>query len=433
VVWQYETYSYLSLSNVCQAAYHSNVFTSETERFQSVLFKRQDISSPWPFANETHVNSNGINTILWPPSGLLVENLKFDILNRYDVYHFRQRLNMTHDLNLTKDSVVDNPSSSFDIFIIIKAVHLLKSKKFLHQNAINIKIYHYNNESDFEFHFKRLLPHDESFVSYRKFLKTKLSNRTWSNFDHNLTQIDVDLTISHFDQIKMLNNYFELLNQDSNASVLKFPLNFALLNALKTSYSHTIHLETNQTQVLRLDGHFEPECKWYLLNIDLDIDCNTNLSIQYDWRLSEQNFIFYPHRYKSSLNVFARVIAIKNETSNLKCLNGGVLRDNKCLCLPGLNGTQCENVCSKNYFGHSCEIPCPNNECEGYLVCNKDPLGCSCLMGYKGFGCNQPCAQNEWGPECKLKCSSLCPNNLCDRFTGDCFCSNNVIGKKVNL
>jgi hypothetical protein len=234
--------------------------------------------------------------------------------------------------------------------------------------------------------------------------------------------------INYYEQLKMLNNYFEVFDENSNETLLKFPLNFASrIRYNSSSYSHTIRLESNQTQVLSLlDNDFDHECKWHLMNVDLDIECKNNLTIEYDSCIKDQNFIIYPYRHKSSLNVLSRVLALSY--FKIKCQNGGVYRDGECLCLPGFIGDQCENKCPLGHFGRFCGIKCPNSECEGYLVCGKDPLGCSCLSGYKGFACNQPCAKHEWGPECNLKCDNLCLSDSCDRFSGDCICSTNFNG-----
>jgi hypothetical protein len=428
-VWQYESFNYLSVSNICQAAYHANVFTIETYKFQSVLFKRTQASvSRWPL-NETKVISNGIGTLLWPPSGLKMSDF---LENKFEMFHFRHRLNFTQSNIFAKD--FSKNFTKYDVLVLVRAVHIVKSKKTFHPNSLNVRIYYFNKtrkeNSDFEFYLKRLIPHDESFVSYRKYIKTKIANRTFTKINENLTQIDLNLMINYYDQLKMLNNYFEVFDANSNETILKFPLNFAskiLFNS--SSYSHTIRLARNQTQVLSLlDNDYDHECKWHLMNVDLDIACKNNLILEYDSRIKDQNFIIYPHRHKLSLNVLSRVIALEDGDFKINCLNGGVFRDDKCLCLPGFIGDQCEKKCPLGHFGEFCTIKCPNSECEGYLVCGKDSLGCSCLSGYKGFACSQPCAKNEWGPECNLKCDISCLSNSCDRFSGDCICSTNFNG-----
>ena len=425
MVWQFENFSYLSLSNICQAAYHSNIFSNQTEKLLSVFFKGQ-IARVY---NETIVSQNGISTLLWPPSGLKNVSIRLSILKKYDLFYFRGE-------NLVKKQKrIEEASCSLDVLVKIKAVHAVKSKKNLNM-SIDVTIYFYHEISprSLEFHLKRLIPNDESFVTYKKYISAKISNGTLVKVKENLTEVNLNLGINHFDQLKMLNNYFEVMlleEEDKGRSKcsLKFPINF-VLNSFSFQNFHTIRLGENETQVLSLMKRLEHECNWFLMNIDMKVSCNTSLSINYDLSLKFQNYVVYPHAYKSNFNVFTRVIAVTNDET-LNCLNFGVFKDGKCLCLPGLYGPLCEKICYKGFFGNSCELKCPNLECEGNLICGKDPLGCSCLPGYKGFECNQQCSKNEWGPDCKLKCA-LCKDNLCDRFTGDCICSNNSKGKIFN-
>jgi hypothetical protein len=413
VVWQYETFYYLSLSSICQAAFHSKIFSNETKIYQAVLFKKTDnyFKNNFIAFNQTIVHSNGISTQLWPPSGLI--NYIKKIPKNYEIFHFRLKSNF--EINLKPRQY---ETSYLDCLVMIKAVHFINSKK-LALNSVNIQIYVYEeiNESNLEINFQRLVPsNEENFDSFLNVMKSIISNRTVLKVDTNLYRIDLNITTSNFDYLKMLNNYFELtLKNNANIlrGIIKFPINF-ISNNLTFSNYQTIRLRKNLTEYIRVENRIDRECTWYLLNIDLEISCNTNLTLKYDSLINDQNFIAYPNFYKVKMFAFTRVINNDDE-SLLNCKNGGVFAN------------FCEKACPKGYIGKACAVKCPETDCKGYLICANDPLGCSCASGYSGFACDQPCSSNRWGPECRLSCE-YCPKKVCDSFTGDCVCSNNFIG-----
>ena len=346
------------------------------------------------------------------------------------MFHFRQSLSLN-----TNGILKQNETRSFSSksLIMIKAVHYVKSKK-ASSNLVNIKFYLYDEISQLDlYHFKRLIPNDENYPSFKNFIATKITERSVFRIGKKLYEIDFKFTNASFDDLKMVNNYYEFSLRENGSSTkvaIKFPLNIAANNLTLLNHQ-TIRMKSNQTETISLRNVFDSDCSWFLANVNLEIPCTTKLKLKHDAQLDEQNFIVYPHVHKSNFYAFSRVVLVKNE-SFLDCKNGGISASElsqKCACFPGLYGDFCEKSCPKGYVGESCEVECPDSAyCKGYLICSDDPIGCSCASGYTGYACDTPCSSNKWGPDCKLNCDH-CANDACDRFTGDCICSTNFVGE----
>ena len=90
-------------------------------------------------------------------------------------------------------------------------------------------------------------------------------------------------------------------------------------------------------------------------------------------------------------------------------------------------GACSSNACDDvRYFGRNCEIKCPEEGCNSYLICSQDPSDCLCAAGFKGYNCNESCSSNEWGEGCRSKCDH-CLDNKCDSSSGECICDNKAL------
>ncbi|XP_062587449.1 multiple epidermal growth factor-like domains protein 11 isoform X2 [Saccostrea cucullata] len=98
---------------------------------------------------------------------------------------------------------------------------------------------------------------------------------------------------------------------------------------------------------------------------------------------------------------------------NGTCLNG---------CGEGFQGTTCEQGCRKGYFGENCTQKCSNN-CRLPNSCNSVTGECDggCQYGWTGRLCETGCGKGYFGENCTQKCSNNCrlPNS-CNSVTGEC-------------
>ncbi|KAL1449846.1 hypothetical protein WDU94_002318 [Cyamophila willieti] len=101
------------------------------------------------------------------------------------------------------------------------------------------------------------------------------------------------------------------------------------------------------------------------------------------------------------------------------CLNGGVLREETCVCPPGFTGDTCEIACGRNFYGQQCSNECSGTgtDCKGIILCTPS-YGCSCAPGYHGDKCTQQCEQGTYGADCKQSCGQC--KDECDIYTGHC-------------
>ncbi|KAJ8021486.1 Tyrosine-protein kinase receptor Tie-1 [Holothuria leucospilota] len=103
------------------------------------------------------------------------------------------------------------------------------------------------------------------------------------------------------------------------------------------------------------------------------------------------------------------------------CLNGGVLNQeiDTCLCAPGFGGECCAQMYGPGIYGYNGEYHCPNDDCKGSLICQKDPFGCSCATGYQGPTCSEGCQEGTFGANCEGICHCS-EGATCDPMTGIC-------------
>ncbi|XP_032672067.1 uncharacterized protein LOC116844537 [Odontomachus brunneus] len=78
--------------------------------------------------------------------------------------------------------------------------------------------------------------------------------------------------------------------------------------------------------------------------------------------------------------------------------------------------------CSFGYTGPKCLIQCKTNpdsklDCKGIVICNKN--GCTCPAGYIGHQCDQLCSKGFYSHSCK-KCGKCFQDKPCHRETGAC-------------
>ncbi|XP_062572549.1 multiple epidermal growth factor-like domains protein 10, partial [Saccostrea cucullata] len=70
-------------------------------------------------------------------------------------------------------------------------------------------------------------------------------------------------------------------------------------------------------------------------------------------------------------------------------------------------------------YGHSCDLPCPQNCQEGRCnIVNGYCLGC--ITDFKGLQCEERCENDKYGLDCSLYCGNCSNGDLCNHVNGSC-------------
>jgi protein crumbs len=114
-------------------------------------------------------------------------------------------------------------------------------------------------------------------------------------------------------------------------------------------------------------------------------------------------------------------------------LNGGVCKDNKCICRSGFQGVHCETEIARGCTGENCE--CSNNPCVngGTCINNESTAAgyvCKCLAGYSGEQCElnieEGCRKNCIHGVCALPRNSNAIKCFCEPGYTGLFCDQDV-------
>ena len=373
-VWQIKPFQYLSHSSICQSAYHSNILTKNIDKklLNGFLLWNDNKSTK----NETiSISNNGITSNIWPSN---IRMSKID-KNRFS-FNGSVRLK-----NISKRSIEE-------AILLVKALFQSSESKL-----IDVHIFHSTDQfNNFNFNLKKLIHNSEGpEVEYRITASSRNSaTLTW------ITMYSPDI-----------NSFYDLRINYLNS--IKFPINMyndgdTLVTATKNMYRLQINEPSNINISKSHSKRFS--CKWYYMNFKSKTKCVDNFKLSNQKNIGDpenQIIIIHPQIYMNKLRQFSRIHFIKDKNSQEKCKNKGIFDGNKCVCFPGFNGIFCEKICDNNHFGSSCEFSCPENNCQGYLLCNIDPIGCSCLPGFSGYDCNERCDSNHWGPNCQNSFTSL--------------------------
>ena len=392
-VWQSTEaqFVYWEISSVCQAGYHSNSLNYDT--YETTLY----IGNKLPVSNNRVMFNNGIFSNIWP----FEQNIK--IKSKLEFYFKNSSFNPMENFRKSKETLL-----------------MVKSAYFLNESQLAVNIL---CSVRFTYNLRGLVGHYSS--QKNEYLKKAFLKNVFT------------LTWNISDEQKNLNNYYDLNinenNQPESVSI-KFPINFLDKNNNLQVFpdKHTARQGVDTT-LNTIKNNNRSACFWYFMNLNSSIECSSSLNLTSNSLQINDNdkqlLIAYPRSSSLNSKLFSRILFGNNSNmARNRCEHGGIqIEFSKCLCFPGFMGNYCEKICEKNSFGPNCEHSCPNNDCNGYLICTTDPIGCSCASGFTGFMCNQQCSANTWGPNCQNKCKNC---EKCDRFSGNCKCKNsNIIGR----
>lgn len=350
---------------------------------------QQQGSGPFSYLSRSSIcqsayHSNILNSLnnFKPPTGFLVwkrkisPNTSYTIVNngitsniwpmkfvnnKEEIFSFKGNPHLTTPLK---------SGSNNNITVLVKALFSINDI-----DNITATVY---ESSTLDLRLKRIIPGSE--VPYTiTALSKHIASLTWDK--SNLT-------------IKSVNSYYDL---DS----VKFPVNIG--NNLHMINQHTyqsrrngsFHLnpDTNKTSLKKFRN-----CNWYYNGFNTGQSCKIALDLS-----------FTPYENITDIQNFVTILNTNLKLSEFNLFTRVQYQTN-----------QINSTCPKNRFGTKCQFTCPNLNCSGYLLCQKDPIGCSCLPGFTGFACNITCDKtNQWGPNCQNQCPPECPNT-CDIYSGLC-------------
>jgi hypothetical protein len=412
-LWQLASFKYLFSSSICKAAQHSAIFD---EVNKGILYLGKNSSNKSNTSESIiYIFNNGTQSSIWNP--LEVVNPLNSNFERY--FYF----NNPKVIPKSTGSIYSNDQG---MLVIVPAYIIINNHTLFNQN-VEITVFlqrPLNNRSLRVTKLIKSIDHEKNDFYHDEIL---FNNKTYEFENFTMININISSNIN----LKKLNNFYELVFSDSYEKSLKFPLNF--LNSDIQSYNYKYLKQ--QTQVIEINNSgfkrslqlslpkISHNCTWCISGINTEINCRQSLNLSDSFYFVKNvtsfnqefidDLIIYPsirHRnyYKRFLRVIYTKRTIQNQSSNAICKNGGFysLENQKCICLPGSAGKNCEIICEPGKFGPQCEMSCPNKDCNGYLICNQDPVGCKCASGYRGLACNETCPLLTWGSECLNKCTS---------------------------